>query len=788
MSKRLFCYALATLTTLLCVSVGAALAQSSTHKKAQRFFAEGDFEEAQAQFKKDLDKKPNAESTMGMGNCYRMLNKPKEAAEWYKKEIAYPSYDPMAHIYLFEIALLGNHYDEAKEHLQKFKKLPTANPYVMSYLTAVCDTGAVWIEEEVPGTLKNEAGLNSASSDWGLCEGEDGSYVFYSSRIIDINTPYAHDDKPLQRVMTASSEGESWRKLKAMERPVNGVFNAGPIAFLGDGRSIVARYFDHPEIPKLKVRTTNNAGLFIVAPQGDGASSITPWNDKFNNMVAYSVTSPCLSPDKQTLYFSSNMPGGFGGYDIYYSQRNADDKWGAPINCGAEINTYADEMFPTLGPGGSLFFASNGRAGMGGLDIYITTVSNGKFSPAQNLGYPINSGANDFYLYAQSNDKVFFASNRDGGKGENDIYSFTYDFSKPRPVRSPRIAEEPPLDTTATDTAVVDATTVAEANDDNVSDNVSDDVSDTSDEDDSTLEEAVTHVPVRVEAIGKNKQPIGLVDVVLVNTESDEEVRLRTNAKGIAVLDSVELYTDYTLSVSKAGYGTITIKFNIASVNRKVVARLTMTELLLNRDVRIAGLYYDAGQWTIKPAGEKALIQLAQHLKNDPKMHLEIKSYTNENSKPDQNTELAQKRARTIFGFLARQGVSEGRIIASGVGSFEGAVKAKSYTTYRLFHEGERDVQAAEQRRKALEAQRAKLAEAQRLKAAQQKRERDAQRAAIVLQRQTAAAANKAQAQAARKPVAKPAPKPAAKPVAKKPAAKPTVTYSTMEIKPLNDN
>jgi outer membrane protein OmpA-like peptidoglycan-associated protein len=778
MNKRLFCYALTTLTTLLLVSVGVALAQSSTHKKAQRFFADGEFEEAQAQFKKDLDKKPNAESTMGMGDCYRMLNKPKEAAEWYKKELTFPSYNPMAHIYLFEIALLGNHYDEARDHLKKFRNLPSANTYVMDYLLAVCDTGAVWMEEEMPGTLANETALNSASSDWGLIEGDGGSYVFYSNRIIDINTPYAHDDKPLQRVLTVSSQGESWRGIKAMERPINGIFNAGPIAFLGDGRSIVARYFDHPEIPKIKVRTTNNSGLFIVTPQGDGASIITPWNDKFNNMISYNVSSPCLSPDKQTLYFASDMPGGFGGYDIYYSKRDADDKWGAPVNCGTEINTYADEMFPTLGPGGTLFFASNGRAGMGGLDIYVTTVSRDKFSPAQNLGCPINSGANDFYLYAQSNDKVFFSSNRDGGKGDNDIYSFTYDLTKPRPVRTPRIiVEEPPLDTTAT--------TVAEA-DNTAADN-------TQDTDNSTPEEVFTHVPMRVETINKNKQPISLVDVVLFNVENGDELRLRTNAKGLVVLDSVELYTDYTLSVTKAGYGTVTIKFNITSLNRKVVARLTMTELQLNRDIRLAGLYYDAEQWTIKPAGEKALNQLVQHLKNDPTMQIEIKSYTNENSKPDQNIELAQKRARTIFGFLARQGIDEGRIIASGIGSFEGGVKAKSYTTYRLFHEGERDVQAAEQKRKALEVQRAKAAEAQRVKAAQQKRERDAQRAALVRQRQAIAAANKAkaqQAQAANKPVAKPAAKPVAKPAAKpvaKPKPKPTVTYSTMEIKPLKD-
>src|SRR5690606_14120047 len=145
---------------------------------------------------------------------------------------------------------------------------------------------------------------------------------------------------------------------------------------------------------------------------------------------AYSLGHAALSADEQVLYYASDMPGGYGGVDIWFSELQSDGSWGAPQNAGPEINTSGDEMFPNV-HGNSLYFSSNGHIGMGGLDIFRAEGSKSDFSTPQNLGYPVNSAADDFSFFVSSNIEGnlsgYLSSNRQGGVGADDIYSFNYE-------------------------------------------------------------------------------------------------------------------------------------------------------------------------------------------------------------------------------------------------------------------------------------------------------------------------------------------------------------------------
>jgi outer membrane protein OmpA-like peptidoglycan-associated protein len=834
------------LAVLVCLA-GGALAQSSTWKKAQRLYDEqGDYEGAMELFKKDLEKKPNAESTVGMANCYRKLGSRTEATEWYNKALEFKNYDPTVHLYLAEVLMQDSRYEEAKSHLLEYKKSPYASPIAVQRLVATCDSGIYWVEEAMPGVLKNESALNSPGNDWGTNLYGSAGISFCSDRdSLSINSPYEEDAFKLQRVLMAEFDGEGWKSIRAFERPVNGAnFNAGPIVFLKDPNYfIVARSSGNPDLPRMAVKTFNNTGMYYIRMM-DGALNVVPFD--YNSVVQYSMDGPCLSADEQTLYFSSNKPGGYGGFDLYYCKRLADGTWDEPQSCGAGINTPGDEVYPTLSADGTLYFASSGHIGMGGLDIFYAKGKEGSFGKPVNMGYPINSGANDFSLLPLSSGKVLFSSNRGGGLGGSDIYSFTYDFTKLRPRRTirpaappvvtvaeaapakeepkaeevkeePKPAEEPAKEepkkeepAAAAPAAVAQAAPVEPEDFEIVIEEKPKEkkkeepkkeaAEEPQKEEPKVAEEKPAEAPakeepkvaqpqpaapvaepvaeekpapapqpaptpqpapapvaavpaettpadefnIRIETVDRDKAALGSANIRLVDNATNRSTRLRTdNSGGITV--NVALGASYTLTASKDGYAPASIRFVIPSADKKVVARLTLESLTLNRDMRLTGLYYDNKRWNLKAGGEKELDKLVKLLNDNPRMQIELKSYSSDNNKFSLDQQLAAKRARNILNYLAFKGIEEERIYALGYAFKGSSEEGNTYRTmYRLFKEGERDTDAAEVKRKAAADQRAKQQAArlqQQKKAAEARRQ---QQAAAAKQRTEATAAARA--------------------------------------------
>src|SRR5690606_38389977 len=163
--------------------------------------------------------------------------------------------------------------------------------------------------------------------------------------------------------------------------------------------------------------------------KADGAWEAEPF--AYNDVKAYSVGHAALSIDDNVLYFVSDMPGGHGGTDIWFSERQADNSWGRPVNAGPTVNTTGDELFPSIAPDGTLYYSTDGLAGMGGLDVFKSIGSKSQWSTPENLRYPVNSAADDFAYLVYDEDETgyrgFLSSDRRGGKGGDDIYSFSYE-------------------------------------------------------------------------------------------------------------------------------------------------------------------------------------------------------------------------------------------------------------------------------------------------------------------------------------------------------------------------
>jgi len=197
-------------------------------------------------------------------------------------------------------------------------------------------------------------------------------------------------------------------------------FHVGPVCLYENGSKMIFAANSNSGGDKV-MRTLN---LFF-AELTDGAWSVTgafPYNNS-----EYSVSDPAISSDGQSLYFSSDMEGGFGGRDLYFSEL-VDGKWSRPENLGENINTAYDEVFPYLHQGKTLYFSSNGQAGMGGLDIFKSEVNAQGFQEPQNAGYPLNSHGDDFGIVVDSlHTRGYFSSNRRNGGFDDDIYEFDMD-------------------------------------------------------------------------------------------------------------------------------------------------------------------------------------------------------------------------------------------------------------------------------------------------------------------------------------------------------------------------
>jgi Tol biopolymer transport system component len=211
-------------------------------------------------------------------------------------------------------------------------------------------------------------------------------------------------------------------KVRTFDAKLNSRTNEGPSCFSKDGQTmyLTRNTSKHgKEIANANGEFT--VKIYVKQKQGDDwtGETLLPFEDE-----EYTFCHPTLSADGQRLYFTSNMPGGFGGMDLYMSRRMANGEWSAPSNLGAKVNTVKNELFPFMSEEGTLFFASDGREDAQKLDLYRIDLES-KTAKAVSLGAPFNTEADDFGLMLLPNGKKgYFSSNRKGGFGGDDIYEF----------------------------------------------------------------------------------------------------------------------------------------------------------------------------------------------------------------------------------------------------------------------------------------------------------------------------------------------------------------------------
>jgi outer membrane protein OmpA-like peptidoglycan-associated protein len=414
-----------------------------------------------------------------------------------------------------------------------------------------------------------------------------------------------------------------------------------------------------------------------------------------HNNKEYSVGHPTLSSDGNTIYFVSDMPGGYGGTDIYSCKKEG-ETWGAPKNLGKKINTSGNEMFPFLVSDSTLYFSSDGQISLGGLDIFVTNVFDE--SEVKNMGYPLNSVKDDFgFICIDTQNKGYLSSNRAGGKGDDDIYVFKMNLPATIEV-SGIVLDEETLKPIAN--ALIQVT-----NEDGSTLEVK-----TNDRGEYKLD--VPHAPeIVVNSIQDNYQP-GMVkgstnprmktlkgmDIKMKKVsamasgiayfEKDESAAIGAKirlfevvGKSLVPVDSVIIGKSskysFPLKPNKKymsegtldGYSRLTYEFNTNDPNAKVISHdFSFFELGVGVTVRLDNIFYDKSKSFIRPDAALELNKLVQILKDNPGMRIELSSHCDARGSDAYNLKLSDDRAKAAADYIVSQGIDRNRLVGKGYG------------------------------------------------------------------------------------------------------------------------
>jgi peptidoglycan-associated lipoprotein len=571
-------------------------------KKANEEYAAGHYSSAAYMLRKAYvsvkTKDEQAAILFKIGECYRQISVSAQAELWYKKAINKGYQDPVVFLYLAEAKKMNQKYAEAKEEFKKHKEQVPSDRRGEDGIKS-CDMALKWLENGNGYQVENMKFFNSRQSDFApMYAADDYNTVYFTSsreaasgKSVNAVTGESFTDLFVSKL----DRKNVWSQPVPVDGEINTGFDEGMCSFSSDYRTM---YFSRCKNDKNKVWGCQILSTQLVS----GAWSKARVIDIANDSVV--IAHPAISPDNLTLYFVSDMQGGQGGKDIWkVSRKSADDGWGMPENLGSGINTSGDEMFPYIHSDGTFYFSSNGHIGMGGLDIFKATNDEGRWE-VENMGYPINTYADDFGITFQ-NDKEqgFFSSNRTT-RGDDDIYVFTL----------------PPLTFTLAGLIVDEKTN---------------------------------------KALGGGSVKIissdGITNEMPVGADGTFKTGMKPN-------------TDYVFIASHKGYLNGKERETTKGVDKSKDFKITIPLASIDNPIELTNIFYDFAKWDLRPESMVALDRLVEILNDNPSITIELGSHTDSRGSAEDNQVLSQRRAQSVVDYLIEKGIAANRLTPKGYG------------------------------------------------------------------------------------------------------------------------
>lgn len=605
--------------SLLALLFFAALLSCSPEKKAQRSFKFAKYEKVISYYKRVLARQPNnPKANYFVAESYRLSNRIKEAEPFYAKAKGRGTKKDSMVLYYAKSLEANGKYEEAKKELEELAANTTVEKLKdraqkeikgLDYLSRLTERKNYY-------RIKNLDVLNTPFAEYAPAYSNSELY-FASSRANE--RIYEASGTPFTDLYQVDTKGANTdvNTLKALPGNINlPNVNTGCITFSPDGKLMI---FARGNSGKRK--GGSDVDLFLSRFRNGQWSDPVPIN--INQPNSWEST-PALSPDGRTLYFSSNRKGGYGGLDLYSAQMDSRGRFGKVKNLGSDINTAGDEQFPYVAENAKLYFSSDGHPGYGMLDLFVVNRLNGK-NTIDNLGPAMNSTGDDFGMFLFKPDRGFFTSNREGGKGDDDIYTFVNDDPNLRVVNY--------------------------------------------------FLQGVTY------SLRKDSTREILPDTKISLLAADGDVMQDfTTGNDGKFLFRVYDNENYFLLGERDGYltkrqvfTTIGKSIPLASL-KELVTNITLDTLLIldrkekNKIFVLKNIYFDYDKADIRTDAAKELDKLVELLNDNPEIKIEMGSHTDSVASEVYNFELSQRRAESTVNYLIRKGIESKRLEAKGYG------------------------------------------------------------------------------------------------------------------------
>ena len=593
----------------LSITIGA-FAQGSKLNKADKKYDKYSYIDAIEIYEKVAEKGyKSAELFEKLGNAYYFNGELDKASKWYGELFALNQEVDSEYYFRYAQALKAEgNYEKSNQYMELFAQKTNDTRAKLfqenkDYLTDI---------DAVSGKYTmDKTDINSEFYDYGpTFFGKQ--IVFTSSRSEGNQYSKIHEwtKQNFTDLFVASIDNNG--KLGSVEnfsKTVNTKYNESSPVFTKDGKTM---YFTRNNYNDGKKRKSDDKVIMekiykaeLVNGEWTNIKEVPFSNDN------YKTAHPALSPDEKTMYFASDMPGSFGNSDLYKVSIDSNGKFGTPENLGPTINTEGRETFPFVDADNNLFFASDGHPGLGGLDIFEAKSANNSFEKPVNVGKPLNSQMDDFGYVTNKDGLGFFSSNRDGGSGYDDIYTFT-------------------VCTHTLSGLITDVDT----------------------------KEILPNAKVILFDDKMNK--------ISETTSSDKgaySFKIECNKKYYvrAAKEEYETTEKSFGPVTKTGESKLNIE-----LKRNIFPVEVGTDLAKILDVSI--IYFDLDKWNIRPDAAEDLEKIIAVMNQYPNMTIDIRSHTDSRQTHKYNELLSDRRAKSTLEFMVKNGINRNRLTAKGYG------------------------------------------------------------------------------------------------------------------------
>jgi len=578
------------------------------------------YSQAVEDYEKALNGQPeNIDLKLKLADAHRLQNN-SIASEGYYQEVADSIGLPVGRqLHFAQVLMKNKKYEEAKSYLQSYLKENPTDVLASDLLASIDNINE--LKEDTSAYILNDLPLDFLVSVYGPSRYGNGIVVSGETEIISAKSANPWTGYSFLNMFYLEKDANgNWEIPVTFDENLNGPFHDGSATFSKDQNTIIyTRSAMRNEKKRLLNESNENQFFLYTSKKEDGAWS-EPVKLPFNN-VEYSIGHPSLSADENTLYFSSDMPGGYGGSDLYKSTHDG-NTWSQPVNLGSSINTPGNEVFPHANKSGKLYFSSEGHRTLGGLDVFVSEQIAGVWSSPINLAYPLNSSRDDFAILVNEDDTTgFVSSNRSG-------VDMIYEYQRIPAIFvlrgiAKKVANNLPIEeVTITLINFTDGDTAIFTTD----------------------ETGAFRFSLLPE---KKYKVIGEKAGFFTLSEEFETNRSRIE-KDIILLFEID-----EIVASESGTGSGVPKDGSATAAKVY---------------EIGGIYYDYDKSDISPSAQPSLDKLAKLLKDNPSVKIEIHSHADSRGGDSYNMNLSNQRAQSVVNYLVKAGVEKTNLSSKGFG------------------------------------------------------------------------------------------------------------------------